>query len=95
MSDYYGDATLEDWLKEELFYLSSDATIPSHIVARFEKWREGIERSIEAWMESDDGDGNPLSWRSWGRGFYGIPAEDADEFEKIARESLEEINNIL
>jgi hypothetical protein len=48
----------------------------------FEKWREGIEANIEAWMNSDDGDGNQFSWRRWGRGFYGIPDGDEEEFSK-------------
>lgn len=89
MSDYYGSATLEDWLYEEVFAgkvpsLTKSEDIPRHIVTMFEKWREGIERSIESWMESDDGYGNNLSWRDWGRGFYGIPDEDDEVYTELA-----------
>lgn len=77
MSDYYGSATLEDWLAEEVFGIES---VPREVVVHFEKWRKGVEANIESWMESDDGDGNRLSWRGWGRGYAGIPDEDAAEF---------------
>ena len=49
----------------------------------FEKWRSEVETSIYQWMLSDDGDGNPLSWRDWGRGFNGIPEEDTVLFESM------------
>ena len=78
MSDYYGNATLEDWLAEEVFEVES---VPKEVVSLFEKWRTDVQRSIQAWMDSDDGDGNELSWRGWGRGFYAIPDEDNKEFE--------------
>lgn len=77
MSDYYGNATLEDWLHEEVF----GDRVPPDVVALFEKWRADVERNIEAWMESDDGYGNHLSWRGWGYGFEAIPDEDAAEFD--------------
>lgn len=94
MSDYYGAATLEDWLGEEVFFMK---VVPHFIVTRFEKYREGVERDIEAWMESDDGQGNPLSWRGWGRGFNSI--EDSDEYlseliEK-AKEDIFEARRVL
>lgn len=73
MSDYCGDATLEDWLAEEVFCVPE---VPAAVVARFERYREDVERDINAWLDSDDGDGNPLSWRGWGRGFNAIPDED-------------------
>lgn len=81
MSDYYGAATLEDWLKEEVF--AQNAPVPAEVVAHFEEWREDIERNIEAWMNSDDGDGNNLSWRGWGRGFNAISDEDTVRFEEL------------
>ena len=31
-------------------------------------------------MYSNDGYGNNLSWRGWGRGFYAIPDKDMKEF---------------
>ena len=80
MSDYYGAATLEDWLTEEVFSQHPSNPVNNDVVELFEKWREGIEGNIEAWMESDDGYGNRLSWRGWGRGFYGVPDADNDEF---------------
>lgn len=73
MSDYYGSATLEDWLAEEVF---SRDTVPPEVVALFERWRSGVEHDIESWMDSDDGDGR-RSWRGWGCGFNAIP--DADD----------------
>ena len=73
MSDYYGDATLESWLSEEIFV---GKEVNKEVVSKFEKWRESVENSINSWMESDDGDGNNLSWRGWGRGFSGIPESD-------------------
>jgi len=82
MSDYYGDATLEGWLKAEVFY--TDA-IPQAIVNRFGKWRESVESDIEAWMGTDDGEGNNSSWRGWGRGFNGIPDSDNTEFAAAVR----------
>jgi len=84
MSDYYGAATLEDWLKEEVFAVQ--CPIPADVVARFEEWREGVERNIESWMESDDGDGNNLSWRGWGRGFNAISDEDTARFDALVVE---------
>lgn len=73
MSDYYGDATLESWLYEEIFYPHKP---PAEVVELFETWRESIEQDIESWIWSDDGDGNTLSWRGWGRGFNSVPDED-------------------
>lgn len=80
MSDYYGNATLEDWLQEEVFGASNP--LPQPVVSLFEKWRTGVENNIEAWMDSDDGYGNNLSWRGWGRGFYSIPESENDAFNK-------------
>lgn len=85
MSDYYGDSTLEDWLAREVFYVEE---VHPEIVKRFEEWREGIENDIERWMGSDDGDGNPLSWRGWGRGFSSISDEDMLRFESLVDQSL-------
>jgi hypothetical protein len=81
MSDYYGAATLEDWLKEEVF--AQNIPVPAEVVAHFEEWREDVERNIEAWMNSDDGDGNNLSWRGWGRGFNAISDEDTARFDAL------------
>jgi len=78
MSDYFGAATLEDWLAEEVFNI--DNQVPPEVVSLFEKWREGIEADIESWMDSDDGDGC-RSWRGWGRGFSSISEKDNKEFE--------------
>jgi len=80
MSDYYGNATLEDWLAEEVFSVNK---VQPDIVKLFEKWREHIEGNIESWMNSDDGYGNELSWRGWGRGFASIPDEDEGEFDAM------------
>lgn len=80
MSDYYGNATLEDWLAEEVFHIDS---VPAEIVARFEPWHSAIEHDIQSWMDSDDGDG-PRSWRGWGRGFSGI--ENFDAFEALVEQ---------
>ena len=82
MSDYYGDSTLEDWLAEEVYAVT---TVPKEVVTLFEKWRAGVESDIESWMASDDGDGNNLSWRGWGRGFNSIPDEDDAEFDEVMR----------
>ncbi len=81
MSDYYGAATLEDWLKEEVF--AQNIPVPAEVVAHFEEWREDVERNIEAWMNSDDGDGNNLSWRGWGRGYNAISDEDTARFDAL------------
>lgn len=91
MSDYYGKATLEDWLAEEVFNLPNGTTVPKEVVSKFEKWRSSIEADIESWMESDDGEGNNLSWRGWGRGFSSIPDEDDDDFDRIVEESKSEL----
>lgn len=82
MSDYYGDATLEDWLQEEVF--ESPVPVPPEAVALFERYRTDVERNIEAWQESDDGYGNNLSWRGWGRGFD--PVDDA--FDAVYQQAL-------
>lgn len=82
MSDYYGKATLEDWLAEEVFNVS---TLSSEIVKLFEKWRTEIEFNIQSWMETDDGDGNHTSWRGWGRGFSTIPDNETNEFNKCVK----------
>lgn len=88
MSDYYGAPTLEDWLAEEVFAIEK---APPEIVALFEKWREGIEGDIESWMNSDDGDGNNLSWRGWGRGFSSIPDDDETEFDYLIEKAFKVI----
>lgn len=93
MSDFYGAPTLEGWLAEEV--LQYNGKIPQHIVEKFEKWRQGIEANIHLWLDTDDGDGNQLSWRGWGRGFYGIPDEDEHEFQTIALCAQEELNNLM
>ena len=85
MSDYYGGANLKDWLEEEVFECNS---IPDSIVSKFEKWKEGIEAQIVMWWDTDEGDGE-VSWRGFGRGFYGIPDDDYEEFEKAVEESKE------
>lgn len=89
MSDYYGNATLEDWLAEEVFHCEK---VPATIVERFEKWRHSVELDIERWMETDDGEGNNTSWRGWGRGFNGIPDEDDPEFGAAIRLGMNEMN---
>jgi len=82
MSDYYGRPTLEDWLQIEVF--ESDSPLPRSTVAAFEPYRERVEANIEAWMETDDGDGNPTSWRGWGRGFYAIDTDD-ETFDHLVK----------
>lgn len=77
MSDYYGSATLEDWLAEEVF---SVEVVPKSVIELFEGWREGVKTDIENWMGTDDGDGCS-SWRGWGRGFNAIPDEDDSKFD--------------
>lgn len=79
MSNYYGSATLEDWLAEEIFNVS---TVPPEVVALFEQWREAVEQNIESWMDSDDGDGRK-SWRQWG---FGMDAVDDMEAFRLACE---------
>ncbi len=83
MSDYYGTATLGNWLCEEVFKADE---LPKEAIDLFEKWREAVESNIEDWMETDDGDGNNLSWRGWGRGFNAIPDEDEGEFDLAIEE---------
>lgn len=89
MSDYFGNATLEDWLYEEVFKtelsLSSPEDIPKVVVIMFEKWRTDVKTNIESWMASDDGDGNPLSWRGWGRGFVVISDEEEEAFNELVK----------
>lgn len=84
MSDYYGDATLEDWLQEEVFRATEP--LPSSVVSLFEGWREAVETNIRAWMDSDDGDGNHLSRRGWGRGFYAVADSDESKFDDAVRQ---------
>ena len=89
MSHYYGSALLEDWLAEEVFCIEK---VPPEVTTLFEKWRESVEADIRSWERSDDGDGNELSWRGWGRGFYAIPDDEDEEFEQAiakGREILE------
>jgi len=90
MSDYYGNATLEDWLAEEVF--SVDKVQPD-IVKLFEKWREHVEGNIESWQETDDGYGNNTSWRGWGRGFYAIPDEEDNEFDALVKKGNDMLND--
>lgn len=94
MSDYYGAATLEDWLGEEIFFMK---VVPHFIVTRFEKYREAVERDIEAWMMSDDGEGNPLSWRGWGRGFNSIDDSDEvlSELIEKAKEDIVKVRRVV
>ena len=82
MSDYFGSATLEDWLAEEVFHVDC-GSIPSTVITLFEEWRESIEHNIENWMDSDGGDGHPVSWRNWGRGFnvFALDDESYSKFE--------------
>ena len=90
MSDYYGSATLEDWLAEEVLHVPGrKLEIRAHpnVIHLFERWRINVEANIELWMDSDDGYGNNLSWRGWGRGFYAIPDEDEEEFEHAVEQA--------
>ena len=81
MSDYYGEVTLEDWLKEEVFLTNND--IPTHIVEKFNKWRGDVEYNIRAWMDTSEEDGNGgRSWRGWGRGFNAIGDDELDNFRQ-------------
>lgn len=85
MSDYYGTDTLESWLENEVYGREA----PPPVVALFERWREEIESSVRSWMESDaDGEGNPYSWRGWGRGYGSIAEAERDAAEAAYREGL-------
>ncbi len=77
---------LEDWLKEEVFCTDD---ITPEVVELFERWREDLETNIESWLDSDDGDGNSLSWREWGRGFGVISDEDEDDFDEMVQRGKE------
>ena len=79
MSDYYGDATIDDWTYEEIF----NFRLTEAELKLFDPWKESIEGDIESWMCSDDGYGNEVSWRSWGRGFETIPDKDDEYLEFI------------
>ena len=93
MSDYYGNATLEDWLAEEVFYVYA-SEIPVSVVDIFESYRNPVESNIEGWMDSDDGYGNSLSWRAWGRGFDAIENENNfDELVVLAKEIMGKTND--
>lgn len=83
MSDYYGAATLEDWLGQEIFFMKN---VPYFAVAKFEKYREGIERDIEVWMQN----GDAPSWRDWGRGFNSIVDND-DVFNALVETAKERV----
>ena len=76
MSDYYGAATLEDWLAEEVFHVTS---VPAKIISLFARWRKLIEADIQQWMDTDEGDGCS-SWCAWGRGFNAVPNRTSLEF---------------
>lgn len=89
MSDYYGSATLEDWLAEEVFEMPS---VPANVVALFEQWREDIEYNIQSWMDSDDGEGRS-SWRAWGRGF--TPVENDKEFDEAVTAGRKLLTGVL
>jgi hypothetical protein len=90
VSDYYGGASLEDWLEEEVFH----HRVSPRVVSKFERWREAIESNIDAWLDTDDGDGHQLSWRGWGRGFYAIPEEDIEAFDRLVDECRQQLNII-
>lgn len=83
---YYGNATLESWLKEEVF--PSFYNVPPAVVAKFEKYREVVENDIKEWKEAKDERGVPISWRRWGCGFRNIPTDDA-EFNELVIASIE------
>lgn len=87
MSDYYGSATLEDWLAEEVFSVPH-GSVPTQVVALFERWRSGVEHQIDTWMSSDEGDGR-MSWRGWGRGFYAISDDETAVFDALAKQGRE------
>jgi len=80
MSDYYGSATLEDWLGEELFGV---ACVPCCVVDLFEEWREQIENSIESWQLSG------IGWRSWGRAFPTLDTEETARWFTAEEKSKE------
>jgi hypothetical protein len=84
MSDYFGGPTLEDWLAEEVFAVSE---VPPAVTSLFERWRTAIEGQIDSWLDSDDGYGNRLSWRGWGRGYYGIPEDDVFVFNENVKQA--------
>lgn len=89
MSDYEGGPHLEDWLAEEVF---NTDYIPPEYVSRFEWLREKVEQNIQAWLETDDGYGNRLSWRGWGCGFNALSTEDTMRFEVLARHAQMELD---
>ena len=85
MSDYYGSATLEDWLAEEQFGV---AQVPQCVVELFEQWREQIENSIEDWQVSG------IGWRQWGRAFPHLDHEETAlwfDADQKARELIKEL----
>lgn len=85
MSDYFGNADLKDWLYEEVFVRDLSVNkeeLTEDILSLFEEYKEAVESNIEAWMSSDDGAGNPLSWRGWGRGFHAISDKQMPRFER-------------
>lgn len=80
MSDYYGDATLEDWLAEEVFSVPH-GDVPAEVVALFERWRDAVRYQIESWWDTDEGEGR-YSWRAWGRGFNAIRDSEQQAFDE-------------
>ena len=63
MSDYSGDATLEDWLSEEVF----NSPVPKEVVDKFEVYRVRVEDDVQAWI--DQSTTHRQGWNLWGRGY--------------------------
>jgi hypothetical protein len=82
MSDYSGDATLEDWLSKEVF----NSPVPKEVVDKFKGYRTGIENDVGAWI-SQSYDEWHIGWRSWGRGYNTVD----EEFEVIVQSCIAQV----
>ncbi len=92
MGDYYGNATMGDWLKFEVLYSLDD--LPDNIVEMFEEWSDAIVHNIDNWLSSDDGYGRSVSWQAWGRGYSAIPESDNERFKGIVEKAREVLRSM-
>ncbi len=96
MSSYDGIATLESWLEHEVF----EFELTDSEIEYFEKWRDQLERHLENYLDTDDGEGNNTSWRGFGYGFNCFSEAEEIEFDiivaniKQARQEDKEIEKI-
>ena len=68
----------------------STREVPQAVYNLLCPWEEQISGCVDAYWETDDGDGNPYSWRGYG---YCFP--ESPEFDSALKAAVDLLNYIL